>query len=65
MPQRNIVRLYPFPRSINDGTFDLPADAPPICAVSFGPVEGAVYPVPVMVWIPFVDSTYEEDTDPS
>ena len=60
MTQRQTVRLVPFPRD-RDGTFDLPADAAPICGVTFGPVEGAVYEVPVMVWVPFVVRTYEDE----
>jgi len=62
MTMRHNVRLCPFPRG-SDGTFDLPADAPPICAVTFGPVDGAVAAVPTVVWVPYVVKVYDDADD--
>jgi len=61
---RNIVRLVPFFRSA-DGTFDLPADAPPIAGISLGSVPNVVSQIPVVVWVPYVESTYDDDEIPT
>lgn len=57
--RRHKIKFTPYLRNTFDNTFDIPADAPPIAAVTFGPVEGVSSHIPVMVWIPFVVSEYD------